>query len=142
MLAGVVASTGLAGCARPVEVAPAVDAGHPACRAVADTWPTTVAGQPRVATTTASGSVAAWGDPPIVARCGLPMPAPSTDDCIAADGVDWLATRLEDGMRFLSYGRTPAIEVLVPSGYAPEPLVLARFAAAARQIPQGDRRCR
>ncbi|BDZ58711.1 hypothetical protein [Barrientosiimonas endolithica] len=44
-------------------------------------------------------------------------------------------------MAFTTYGREPAIEVLVPKDYAPEPLVLGAFTEAAQQIPQGPRRC-
>jgi hypothetical protein len=45
-------------------------------------------------------------------------------------------------VRFTTFGRTPAIEVLVPDAYTPEPLLLPAFTAAARAIPQGTHRCR
>jgi hypothetical protein len=86
--------------------------------------------------------VRAWGDPAIIARCGLSPVGPTTDQCLDVSGVDWVAHQLTDGVRFTTYGRSPAIEVLVPSAYKPEPLVLPAFAAAASTIPQGERHCR
>jgi len=44
-------------------------------------------------------------------------------------------------VRFTTYGRSPAIEILVPSTYKPEPLLLPAFDAAASAIPQGERHC-
>lgn len=140
----VVAGTAVcsAGCSRPPQVVPADRADAPACQVAASRWPQTVTGRHRVAVQTSSPAVAAWGDPAIIARCGLTSPGPTTDECISVDGIDWIARRLGDGMQFVSYGRDPAIEVLVPAAYAPEPLVLGVFGAAARSIPQGERRCR
>jgi len=57
------------------------------------------------------------------------------------NGVDWVAHRLGDGVRFTTYGRAPAVEILVPDAYQPEPLLLPAFARAASAIPQGQRRC-
>jgi hypothetical protein len=85
--------------------------------------------------------VRAWGDPPIIARCGLPPIGPTTDTCLDVSGIDWVAHRLTDGVRFTTYGRTPAIEILVPGVYQPEPLLLPAFREAASAIPQGERHC-
>ncbi len=129
-------------CARAVTVAVPELAGSAECQAVAARWPAQVAGRERVEVSTASAAVAAWGDPAIIARCGVASPGPTAADCIGANGIDWVATSLTDGMLFTTYGRSPAIEVLVPKSYAPEPLVLASFAAPAGAIPQGPHRCR
>jgi len=101
----------------------------------------TVGGQPRQETSASSDAVRAWGDPPIIARCGLAPIGPTTDQCLQVSGVDWVAHRLTDGVRFTTYGRAPAIEVLVPAAYQPEPLLLPAFGAAASAIPQGERHC-
>lgn len=66
---------------------------------------------------------------------------PTTDPCLNVSGIDWVAHQLSDGVRFTTYGRSPAIEVLVPRAYAPEPLLLPAFGAAASAIPQGERQC-
>jgi len=108
---------------------------------VAAHWPKTVGGQPRRSTSSSSGSVRAWGDPAIIARCGLPPIGPTTDPCLNVSGVDWVAHQLTDGVRFTTYGRSPAIEILVPNAYKPEPLLLPAFGEAVSAIPAGERHC-
>jgi hypothetical protein len=104
-------------------------------------WPKTVAGQSVRPTSSSSDAVRAWGDPAIIARCGLAPIGPTTDQCVSVSGIDWVAHPLTDGMRFTTYGRSPAIEILIPSAYKPEPLLLPAFGAAALSIPQGERHC-
>jgi hypothetical protein len=111
------------------------------CQSVADHWPTTVGPhEPRVTAVQTRG-VAAWGDPPIVARCGKAPPPPTTDPCLDVNGVDWVLTELDDGAMFTTYGRDPAIEVLVPDVYQTSPLLLPAFGPAAEQVPQTLGRC-
>lgn len=86
--------------------------------------------------------VAAWGDPAIIARCGVTPPGPTTLECIAVDSVDWIVEPLTDGMVFTTFGRDPAMEVIVPSDYAPEPLMLGAFTGAADVLPHTSLRCR
>lgn len=124
-----------------VEVVPAARATEPACRAVAAAWPTAVGDHGRVRTSADSPTVAAWGDPAIIARCGVTSPGPTTDPCIDVSGVDWVAQTLTDGTRFVSYGRSPAVEVLVPGTYASAPLLLGAFTEATARIEPGERRC-
>ena len=131
----------LASCSSGVEVSVPAGGSSAACAAVAARWPTTVGGKATVDTSPAAPAVHAWGDPPVIARCGLPEPGPTTDQCLGVSGVDWVAHRLSDGVRFTTYGRSPAIEVLVPSDYSPEPLLLGAFTRAAQAVPQGERRC-
>jgi hypothetical protein len=132
---------GLAGCSASIDVTEPAEAGSTACRSAAAQWPNTVGGQSLRPTSSSSDAVRAWGDPAIIARCGLPPIGPTTDQCLDVSGVDWVAHQLTDGVRFTTYGRSPAIEVLVPSAYRPEPLLLPAFGAAASAIPQGERRC-
>ncbi|WP_244328486.1 DUF3515 family protein [Yimella sp. cx-51] len=123
-----------------VSVTPADGHADPLCSKAGAHWPDTVASQAKQAVSTAGKTEAAWGDPAIIARCGVSMPSPS-EDCISANGVDWVMHELSDGKSFVTYGRLPAIQVLVPKDYAPEPMVLGAFSAAAKQIPQGQHRC-
>lgn len=104
-------------------------------------WPLTVADAPRRTTDPSAPQVAAWSDPAIVARCGLSPVGPTTDPCIVVDGVDWIARPLSDGTALITYGTDPAIEVLVPQDYAPAPLLLPAFTAAAKSLPRTGRRC-
>jgi hypothetical protein len=104
-------------------------------------WPATVANQVRVTTDPPSGSVAAWGDPPVIARCGLDPLGPTTDDCVTVDGIDWVVRPLSDGSVATTYGRDPAIEVLAPAGYGPVPLLLPAFSTVASSLPENGRHC-
>jgi hypothetical protein len=128
-----------AACSTAVEVQPAPHADDPACRSVP--WPGDVSGRTRVETTTTSASVAAWGDPAIIARCGFDEVPPTTEDCVTVDGVDWVVRALTNGSAATTFGTDPAIEVLVPQSYGPAPLQLPAFTAAARTLPRTDRRC-
>lgn len=141
VVVAVVVAGSLAACSSSVEVTPGPLADSEACRKASRHWPPTVGRLERADTTTDSATVAAWGDPAVIARCGVTSPGPTTDLCITVSGVDWVAHRLSDGVRFISYGRDPAIEVLVPHDYAPEPLLLPAFEQAAKQLPPGRHRC-
>lgn len=132
----------LAGCGTSgVQVTTADHASDPLCGKAAEAWPGTVAGKGSVPTSAESPTVHAWGDPAIIARCGVTSPGATTDPCFDVSGVDWVGHQLSDGYRFVTFGRTPAIEVLVPHHYSPEPLVLGAFTKAASAIPQGAHHC-
>ena len=133
------ATLALGGCSRATEVAPAPQASAPVCRTAS--WPTTVSGHARVDTSPDDPSVAAWGDPALVARCGLDPLAPTTDECVTVDGVDWVVRRLSDGTMATTYGRDPAVEVLAPAAYGPVPLLLPAFGDVARSLPATGRHC-
>lgn len=78
----------------------------------------------------------------MVARCGVPALAPTNVQCVEVDGVGWIPEELADGTRFTSFGTDPAMEVLVPDAYAPEPLLLPAFADVAKALPTNGFRCR
>jgi hypothetical protein len=125
----------------PVEVAAPPGGSDPACARLASRLPATLHGEPRRPTSTTSAAVAAWGDPAIVWRCGVAPPGPSEDECTEVDGVDWVRVPLDDGSSFTTYGREPAVQLLVPKAYAPEPLLLPALSAVVSTVPQGPRRC-
>ena len=116
-----------------------------ACESPMSRMPDSVARQPAGDVTVAEGTdprdVRQWGDPAIIATCGWPALGPTSDQCLDVDGVDWVAQELSDGVRFTTFGRDPAIEILVPDAYAPAPLVLPAFDAAAKALPSNDRTC-
>lgn len=119
-MAGVAALTGgatLAGCASPVTVAPAPHASDPVCAEVLLRSPQVLLGVERRPTTAQSSR--AWGDVPVVLRCGVEPPGPSPERCVRIEGaageaVDWLALEGSDAWVFVTYGRNPAVEVTVP----------------------------
>lgn len=138
LVVALIAAGGLAaGCTSAVKAVPFDGADdNAACQDVAQLWPTTVADQPQRVTAVDSDTVAAWGDPAIIARCGAPIVGPTQDQCLDVAGIDWVAVRLDDGVSFTTFGRDPAIEVLVSSAYTSEALVMPAFTEAAAVIPQ------
>jgi len=125
-----------------VEVAVPSAAGDPACTSAALLFPSTVSGMKRVATDPDSPGVRAWGDPAVIARCGVAALGPTATECIEVDGVGWIPARLTDGTRFTSFGTDPALEVLVPKTYAPEPLLLPAFTEVVKALPANGLQCR
>jgi hypothetical protein len=111
------------------------------CEQADAAWPHEVSGLARRDTSPSAPNVAAWGDPAVIALCGVPALPPTTEECVSVSGVDWVAHRLSDGVRFTTFGTDPAIEVLVPEAYAPEPLLLPAFGAAASALPPNGRHC-
>ena len=131
----------LAGCSRGVAVTVPARGADPVCVTAAASWPASVSGRASVATDPVNPAVHAWGDPAIIARCGVAPPGPTTEDCLSVNGVDWVATPLSDGTRFVTYGREPAIEVLIPKSDLPEGSLLPVFTAAAQALPENGRHC-
>lgn len=131
----------LGGCASAVKVAPFEGAETPACHTLSALWPARVGSAEQRETAVDSVTVAAWGDPAIIARCGAVPPGPTTLQCLDVAGVDWIVQELDDGVSFTTYGRTPAVEVLVPAAYPSPPLLLPAFAPAVETIEQGPNRC-
>lgn len=129
----------LSGCTATPDVSAAPSADHPAC--ASPEWPTSVSGHDRVITSPELPSVAAWGDPAIIARCGLPALSPTTLECLTVNGVDWVLRPLSDGSAATTYGTDPAIEVLVPAAYGAAGMHLPVFTPVAEQLPHNGRRC-
>jgi uncharacterized protein DUF3515 len=119
---------------RPVAVEPASPSGAAAaaCRALHDALPSQVGGLAGRPTTPASATTAAWGDTPILLRCGVGRPAglEPTSELTTVDGVDWFPQQLTHGYRFTTVGRTAFVEVTVPDADGPEVRALVDLAPA------------
>lgn len=76
--------------------------------------------------------VAAWADPPVILRCGVPTPAELKLDSqvITVNGVDWFVDQRADVDVATTYGRRTNVEVTVPDEHRPTPEVLVDLAAA------------
>ncbi|MFT4258610.1 DUF3515 family protein [Microbacterium sp.] len=107
--------TALAGCSRTVHVEPAAAADDPACADVSVLLPDAIDDLDRVWTD--AQATGAWGDPTVVLRCGVDVPAPSELICQTIGGVDWLVLAQEEKrQRLVSYGRDPAVEIIIKRG--------------------------
>lgn len=129
----------LTGCSRGLAV-PTPDplpegAGAYACANFKSNLPDEVVGQTVTATDPRSSFTAAWGDPSIVVRCGVPVPAAlePTSQLVTVDGIDWLPEQLERGYLFTTVGRELNIEVTVPDEYAPEADALVDISPAVAE---------
>ncbi len=111
----------LAGCGAPVAVTPPEPA-FAACDDLAQELPKRVEGQDRRTTTPTSSATAAWGDPPMVLRCGVgtPVAYTPTASLVEVGGVSWFAEPLSAGVRFTTIGRVVNVEFTVPDAYSPE----------------------
>src|SRR5690625_299577 len=92
-----------------IEVAP--NATDPLCAEAMVAMPEEIAGHERRRTD--SQSTAAWGEPAVaVFRCGVEPPGPTTDECVGANGVDWVVREEGKIGRASAYGRESAMEVV------------------------------
>jgi hypothetical protein len=132
--AAVAVSLALSGCSPTVSLEPAADANNPGCAEVIVRLPDVVDGQER--RTTNAQSTAAWGNPAtIILRCGIEPVEISTLPCVTSSGVDWLVDEsAKPSYRFISYARTPALEVIVDSEKAVGVNTLDSLASAVSSI--------
>lgn len=132
---------GLSGCASNMVsgIETAEDATNPVCAEAMVALPETVAGFDRARTD--AQSTGAWGDPAaVVLRCGVDVPGPTTEHCVNANGVDWIAIEEGENWRLTSYGRNPAVEVLFDASRAASSSVMVDLASAVERIP-AEREC-
>lgn len=146
MVAAVLAAPALVGCAHAEVVEPAEYAADPACARVMLSIPEVVGGLEMRATT--SQATQAWGEEfPIIARCGVEPPGPTTEQCIAVETsgtkLDWLMREEEDAWVATTFGRSPALELTVPKIRADEAVgeVLAELSPAAARAPENGLEC-
>ena len=113
-----------------------------ACRVLHAALPKHVGGQRRGTTEPESKYTAAWGDPAVELRCGVPRPKQltpgsaaynPTSDAVEVNGVSWLLDKREGGYRFITTDRRAYVELTVPDAYAPEVNALPDLATAVRQ---------
>jgi hypothetical protein len=121
-----------------------------ACRALLAQLPDRVIGlgsRP----TESQGAAAAWGDPPVILRCGVDKPAAlrPTSFCFVVDDVGWLTTvggsarpptsPTDRTQVFTTIGRSPSVDLTVPGDYADDaPAALADVAATVRATTSVD----
>jgi hypothetical protein len=126
----------LAGCAPTVALEPADDAINPICAEVSVRLPETVAELPSRETN--AQATGAWGEPvSVILRCGVPSPAPTAElPCQTVDGIDWLIDDADaPNYVFTTYGRTPAVEVIVNYDVVSGNAALTDLAPAVGRLP-------
>lgn len=129
-----------AGCSPVVPMDAAADASSPDCAAVVVRLPDVIGSgtsteQPK-RETNAQGT-GAWGSPAsVLLRCGVTPPGPTTDRCVSVSGVDWVIDESDaPRYRFTTYGRTPAVEVLVDNDLVSGTTAITEISNAVAVIP-------
>lgn len=104
--------------------------------------PVEVAGQDRreVAQDVPAG---AWGEVPVILRCGVPEPAAlePTSRCDDVEGIGWFEEETVGGRVFTTIGRTANVSVEVPSPVQPAADVLVDLAPAIAKHVRLEQPC-
>ena len=154
-MAGTVALGLLAGSVGTMAVAPAEGdlpaAQRRACERIVEALPDEVGGLPREEVN-GNPLAAAWGDPPVVLRCGVPSPADFTpvSACQEINGVVWFVPEgqiTDQGLDVLAttMSELPRVEVAVPAELRPPQGILTDLSDALRaqgRTPDPDEPCR
>jgi hypothetical protein len=112
------------------------------CQRLTNALPDTVAGQEKRKTQPAAALGGAWGDPAIIAQCGVGVPRDFSRSaaCTEADGVGWFVpdAQVNDqsaDVVMATAGYRPVLQVTVPASYRPNGLAAAmvELAPAVKQ---------
>lgn len=116
-------------------------ANDPACAEVMVLLPDALGDQER--RWTDAQSTAAWGNPVTVSfSCGLDAVAASELACEDAGGVDWLIDDSQAPIyRFISFGREPAVQVILNYEVVSSRTALDAIGRAADQLPTTGAEC-
>lgn len=114
---------------------PASDSNNPACAEVMVRLPSELGGLEERYTN--AQATAAWGEPAaVILRCGLEEVSVSTLPCVTAGDIDWLVDDSQaPNYRFISFARSPAVEVIVDSAAASGVTSLELLSRAVSEIP-------
>ena len=125
----------LSGCSATVNIDAAPLANDPACAEITVRLPDVIGDQNK--RTTNAQATGAWGDPSsVILRCGLEPVTVSNMTCVSASGVDWLVDESKSpSYRFITFGRSPATEVIVDSTKVAGVTAVDSVAAAVKNIP-------
>jgi hypothetical protein len=146
-LAAVALAALLAGCSPIVSMTPAAEfANDPACAAATVRMPDAISSY--ALRQTDAQATAAWGEPTVaLLYCGVPVPEVSDLPCVEIDDVYWLREDVPAGLAFTTYGRDPAIRVVVdvPDDVAQAPVapgvVLSELANVVSFTAETGRQC-
>ena len=134
----------LAGCGGgpvPVDSPTLPRAAATACSALIEALPGTVGDEQRREVDGRFG--AAYGDPPILVRCGVSRPAELMTDCLSVNGVDWYfqGEGKQDRIAW-TVGREPVVQVRIPARYGVSADPLVDVGPAVERATTRISRCR
>jgi hypothetical protein len=140
VLAAAAVVVGLAGCTNAVSMQPAPSANAAACAGAQVRLPATLDGTLALRNTSAQ-STAAWGSPSAVLyRCGVPVPTVSDLPCFSKGSVDWIRDDRGKQVVYTTFGRSPAVQVVIDSSRATSD-ALQDLGNAVSTLPEDGHRC-
>lgn len=126
---------------------PVTAVGHESCQRLLRALPRHVSDQPR-RPVTGSTYAAAWGDPPIVLRCGVGRPRgyDRFSACQTANGIDWFvpSSAFNDehaDVLMTTLYRRPAVSVHLPATYRPPVAAMVDLAGTIKQHTTATGHC-
>jgi hypothetical protein len=136
-----VAALALSGCAAgPVALTAAENAADPRCADISVRLPEVIDELEQRETNAQATS--AWGDPAaILLRCGLEPVAASPLPCVQVEDVFWLREGEEGTVTFTTFGREPAVQVVVDREQTTPGLVLFELRAVLSYTDATGQEC-
>jgi len=121
------------GCSPILNLEAGADSNNPGCAEVVVRLPNQLGDLP--ARKTNAQGTGAWGEPAsVLLRCGIEPVLVSSLPCVTVGEVDWLVDDSSaPSFRFMTFGRTPATEVIVDSGKASGITALEELADAVNR---------
>ncbi|MCS5505835.1 DUF3515 domain-containing protein [Curtobacterium flaccumfaciens] len=133
-------AAGLTGCTNAVSMSAAPSANAAACAAVQVRLPATVDSKFDLRNTNAQAT-AAWGEPEVaIYHCGVAVPTVSDLPCFSQGGVDWIRDDRGDQVVFTTFGRSPAVQVVVDSTKTTS-TVVQELSDAVSSLPKDGHEC-
>ncbi|MCS5513719.1 DUF3515 family protein [Curtobacterium flaccumfaciens pv. betae] len=133
-------AAGLTGCTNAVSMSAAPSANAAACAAVQVRLPATVDSKFDLRNTNAQAT-AAWGVPEVaIYHCGVAVPTVSDLPCFSQGGVDWIRDDRGDQVVFTTFGRSPAVQVVVDSTKTTS-TVVQELSDAVSSLPKDGHEC-
>ena len=115
---------------------PAEDSNNPECANVTVRLPET--GSALTKRETNAQATGAWGTPAaVLLTCGVEVPGPTTLPCVSINDVDWIEDDSQAPLyRYTTYGRTPAVEVVIDSEAVSGTTTLVDLGPAVSVLPK------
>ena len=133
-------AAGLTGCTNALSMSAAPSANAAACAAVQVRLPATVDSKFDLRNTNAQAT-AAWGDPEVaIYHCGVAVPTVSDLPCFSQGGVDWIRDDRGDQVVYTTFGRSPAVQVVVDSTKTTSSVV-QELSDAVSSLPKDGHQC-
>jgi hypothetical protein len=120
-----------------VDGTPFTISGRQVCPRLVDGLPDHLGQLPARQVEGALRSAAAWGDPPVVLRCGVAPRVQPVGQLVTLDGVDWTTDVDDSGVTWTTVGRQVDVQVRVPGRYDSQGPMLALLSPILkRTIPK------